>query len=691
MVSALFIGASCGGIDVDPEAKQKGLIGFLNNFLKRHHYLSIPVDDRFSEKAFDTYIKKLDSKKHFLLKKDVKVLSYYRHRIDDQINYKSLKFLKASDKLIQKRMEEAKSFLSILDSPFDFTIDEEISLDDDDMDYVETKKELANRWRKEFKANALIRMLELDRDQSLRSNVEGSRLEFEELETKARKEILKNYQSYFRKLLQRSLKNRFNDYVNAILENYDPHTVYLPPQEKKDFDIAMSGKLEGIGARLQEKDRYIEISEVVPGGPSWRQGELEKGDMIIKVAQGDGAPVDVMDMPIQDAVQLIRGRRGTEVRLTVKKTSGNTQVISIIRDVVILEETLVKSSVIETSEGERFGYLFLPRFYIDFQNPGNSSCANDVRRHLLKLKDQKVSGIVFDLRNNSGGSLSEVVKIMGFFIEKGPVVQVRSKNRRDVLFDTDKTIVYEGPLLVLVNSVSASASEILAAAVQDYGRGLVIGTGKTYGKGTVQNLFDISQYLPAWRGGLGSVKLTFQKFYRIIGDSTQLKGVAPDIYLPDLYSGIIKGEEGMENAMEWDEIEGVKYNAWESVYAREEVIADTQKRIEINPLFQAIQRHVQYLEEKKEDKKQSLKWSLYKRQQEELKKRQNHLEGLQRKTELRFYPTNELSKEEKINAQKLENQKSWLKRLQKDIYLEEASKILSYIQSSINVSSQSLK
>lgn len=358
---------------------------------------------------------------------------------------------------------------------------------------------------------------------------------------------------YFDLIKDLNRSDWFAIFLNAIVERFDPHTTYFPAEDKERFDISMSGKLEGIGARLQKKNDYTEISELISGGPAWRGKELEAGDVVLKVAQGDAEPVDVVGMRLDDVVKKIKGPKGTEVRLTVKKTDGSIRVITIIRDEVEMEETYARSSVVEKN-GMKYGIIYLPKFYIDFENKDSRDAAKDVAIEVERLKDANVQGIIVDVRDNGGGSLKTVVDIGGLFIEQGPIVQVRtSEGKKEVLYDRDKKVAWDGPLVIMTNSFSASASEILAAAMQDYKRAVIIGGKQTYGKGTVQNVIDLNQFVRGSAyGDLGALKTTTQKFYRINGGSTQLEGVASDVVMPNKFAYLKMGERDEKNAMPWD-------------------------------------------------------------------------------------------------------------------------------------------
>jgi len=504
---------------------------------------------------------------------------------------------------------------------------------------------------------------------------------FDELEKLAREKVLKQNRDWFTRLNQQEADDDFAIYVNAVTQAIDPHTNYYPPAEKDNFDITMSGKLEGIGARLQQEGAYTKVTEIIPGSPSAKQGDLTAEDVILKVAQADGEPVEVVDMPINDVVKLIRGKKGTEVRLTVKKLDGTTAIVPIIRDVVILEETFAKSAIIE-EDGSRVGYIYLPSFYSDFDNRSGRDCFYDVKAELAKLQNEGIDGLVFDLRNNTGGYLYDVVKMVGLFIEDGPICQVKSKQGLPKLHkDSDEGIQYTGPLTVLVNSFSASASEIFAAAIQDYNRGVVIGSKSTYGKGTVQRFFDLDRILDSkydYLKPLGSIKMTIQKFYRIDGGSTQQKGVVPDIVLPDQYSEIEVGERLKDNVMPWTEITPANYDNYANLSSDINTLKGlSDSRIQNDATFKMIMEQSKWMKEQRDDTNQSLNYTVLKKEEEEVKEKGKQYDEIIKEIS-NMTVSNPKSDQPIIdaNAEKKELNEEWLKKLKKDIYIHESINIL---------------
>jgi carboxyl-terminal processing protease len=459
---------------------------------------------------------------------------------------------------------------------------------------------------------------------------------------------------------------------------FDPHTFYFAPEEKDRFDTSMSGKFEGIGARLQKRNQEVKIVEVISGGPIWRGKLLDVGDIILKVAQKDEDPVEIVGMRLEDAIKLIKGPKGTEVHLTVKRVDGTIEVVPIVRDIVELEEVYARSTIIE-KEGKKFGLINLPKFYIDFKDYGERNAAIDVKKELEQLKSKNVSGIVLDLRNNGGGSLKTVVDMTGFFIDEGPVVQVKSTGgRKEVLRDTDRGIVWDGPLVVLVNEFSASASEIIAAALQDYNRAIILGSKQTFGKGTVQNVVDLNRIISGnTYGDLGALKVTTDKFYRITGESTQLEGVKSDVVFPDRYQYIDMGEKDQENPLAWDNITPASYTAWKDKFNYDFVVKQSQYRIQENSFASIIEKQAQWVAEQQKDYDYFLDYdSFYKEQKESLdaSKQFDVLKDFDSNLSFKWLP--EAGMTTVANDDYIEKRDRWVESLDKDLYVNEAISIL---------------
>jgi len=706
--------------------KDKILIEAITQTIEHEHVSPKQIDDKFSEKVFNGFLKQLDYQHHFFTQEDIAQFAKYKYSIDDQIQSKTFEFFDMVNSRYEERVKQAQQiYREILSKPFEFETDEKLVYESEKTPFPKDDADLKEVWRKALKYQVLMRVAEdldtqekslakknnpskqendpkgsahklvkdklqiespEDGDQDDKTDVKKDTIvkqkSLAELEQAAREKLLKTHNDWFTRLLKSNKTDRENLYFNAIAGEFDPHTEYFPPSEKEDFDIKMSGSFFGIGATLQEKeDGYIQVSDIIRGSASWKQGDLKIGDKILKVAQGKKEPVDIIGMRLDSAVRLIRGPKGTEVRLTVKKKDGNIAVIPIIRDIVIIEETFAKSAIIEGSKNETpYGYIYLPKFYFKEESRGRS-CADDIERELKKLQEEKVGGVVLDLRNNGGGSLQDVVKMAGLFIEKGPIVQVKSKEREpELLNDYNPSITYKGPLVVLVNEFSASASEIFAAAMQDYKRGIIIGSTSTYGKGTVQRFYNFDDMVNAQLASmkpLGALKLTIQKFYRINGEATQLKGVVPDIILPDGLSYIKFGEKEEESALQHDMISPAKYNTWKTNYDADKIVKQSKKRLEKNDYFSLVNEEAKRVKSNKDEQVIPLKLSKYRAMVNEEREKNKKFENLGKtETGMKLGATKFDLPDLKSDSSKLQRNEHWLKELQKDQYLLEAVKVL---------------
>ena len=614
--------------------KNKLLSNVIIASLERAHYAPKEIDDSLSFYLFNEYLNSIDRGKNFLLQKDIDLLSEYKFDLDNQLATDRLDFFNLSISIIEKRTNEVQEiYRELLEKPFDYSIDEKVQMDSEKVDYCTNLDELKNRWRKALKFQMITRIsnkMKTQKEAAEKSDTVTVKT-FKELEEEARKSVLKRQNDWFHRMKdQINNTDRITIYENALTAVYDPHTNYFPPKLKEDFDIRFSGQLEGIGATLSPKDGYIRIVEVVPGSPAWKTGEIKEEDLIMKVGQADEEPVDVYDMRLDDAVKLIRGAKGTEVRLTIKKPDGNIKIIPIIRDVVIREETYAKSAIINATDDSKFevGYIYLPSFYTNFNDPKGRSCGVDMKNEINKIADEGIDNIIIDLRGNGGGSLRDAVQIAGLFIDQGPVVQRRSSiGQQSVLRDYDNIIDYDGNLVVLVSETSASASEILAAALQDYQRAVIVGSNSTFGKGTVQQFIDLDRLLPSKFNdykSFGSLKITMEKFYRINGDATQLKGVIPDIILPTNYSHIEFGEKEMDYALPWDEIEAVEYHKTNNYIPDYSYIkSHSKKRVESNENFNEINEYALWVKKNREKTIEPLKFEEF---QKERSKREYYLD-----------------------------------------------------------------
>lgn len=649
--------------------------------MEYYHYQPQDIDDSFSETVFTEYLKRLDYGKRFLTERDVENLRKYQHLIDDEINDGSYEMFDLSIGILNRRVSQAESYYKeILAEPFDFDKKESLDMDIDNMAFASSEAEIKERWRKFLKYQTMTRLAtKIERQEKAKKegDEEFEIKSFALLEEEAREAVVKAQDSYFKRLSRMDDNDRRADYLNSIANIYDPHTGYFPPKDKENFDIQMSGRLEGIGAQLRETEGYIKVVRIVPGSASAKQGQLEVNDLIIKVGQADDDPVDVVDMDIDDAIKMIRGKKGTEVRLTVKKIDGNEVEIPIVRDIVKLEDTYAKSVILNHGKSKKgIGYIHLPKFYADFKDKNGPRCSRDVAKEVQKLKDENVKGIILDLRNNGGGSLQDVVDMVGLFIEKGPVVQVKSRERNPrILSDRNPKIQYDGPLVILVNSLSASASEIMAAAIQDYKRGVIVGSSSTFGKGTVQLFIPLNDFNRSLSGeeSLGEIKMTTQKFYRINGGATQLKGVIPDIILPDQYSKLDIGEKDQDFPMKWDEIAPVAYDEWADQPDIEALKEQSEERVNDNPVFQLVKENAQRLKTRQDQNQYSLNLEAYRAEKTRLEAEADKYKEISKEIEdLNIQtPTADIAYIESDETRK-DRIDEWHKRIKKDAYINEA-------------------
>lgn len=683
----IFFELSANKFD-DPN-KDKLLVELVSVVLDRLHYDPKIIDDDFSKSVYDDYIKAIDPQKRFLLKSDIENFDQYKLLIDDQIKSSSIDFFNLTYETLMLRVDEVESFyIDILDNPFDFNIDEDLNTDFEQLDYAVGLNDKISIWRKRLKLSTLDGFATKKIVQEEKGSIDDSENELKsdvELEIESRNAILENLKDFFNFNDDLERKDWFSIYLNSIVNQFDPHTVYLAPQAKDVFDQNISGRFQGIGARLLKKNQQVEIAEIIIGGPVWRDKLLNVGDLILGVSQNpDEEPVDISIMKLSDAVDLIKGEKGTKVYLMVKRVDGGIEQVEITRDIVELEETYAKSSLIY-QESKKFGFITLPSFYIDFNDYGQRNAASDIKKEILKLKNENVNGIIMDLRGNGGGSLKTAVDITGFFIDEGPVVQVKSiGGRKEVLKDTDPSVIWDGPLVILVNEFSASASEILAAALQDYNRAIIIGSKQTYGKGTVQNVLSLNQFISGnTYGELGFIKLTTDKFYRISGGSTQLEGVKSDIVLPNRYSYVDIGERDLENPLSWDQINSANYSPLNKQLYYDKSLENSKNRISKNEFFNIINEQAKWVKEQQDDNIVSLNYDSYKMDMDNNKKESEKFKKIEDfKSNYKFeWLRDTRIMGDEIPDEIIERRNRWIDDLKKDLYVDEAVNILSDLSS----------
>ncbi len=680
--------------------KDKLLLDLITYVLERGHYEPKDINDDFSVSVFEDFISVVDPTKRYFLEEDILEFEQYKFQIDEQIKNTDITFFNIVYDRLMQRMQQAKGvYREVLQEPFDFDSDESIDIDYEKQPYAKNDAELKERWRKQLKyatigtydskINNQTNKIEvtdaetgeeliLDNDESTVVADTGRQLSPVEIEAAARKSTLETLDEFFDFVDDLERKDWFVQYINTIVDKFDPHTYYFAPEDKDKFDISMSGKFEGIGARLQKKPEGAKIVEIISGGPVWRNQELEVGDEILKVGQDGEPPVNIVGMRLDDAIKLIKGPKGTTVDLTVRKVDGSVEEISIVRDVVELEESYAKTATV-IKGSHKYGLINLPKFYVDFDDYTERNAATDVAKEVERLKEEGVQGLVLDLRDNGGGSLKTVVEMAGLFIKDGPVVQVRSAGKeKDIYEDKDERIQWDGPLVILVNELSASASEILAAAMQDYKRAVVIGSAQTFGKGTVQNVIPLENIVRSNEyGDLGAIKLTTQKFYRINGGSTQLEGVKSDVVVPDRYSYIDLGERDQNNPLGWDKISPADFEPWDGYIDYEQTIANSTRRMQANPQIKLIEENAQWLKRQQDETVISLNYKKYKQEATEDKAKSQYFKSISdydsRLTFKSLGYEQELFTQDPVLREKRDR---WHQNLAKDVYVEEAINVL---------------
>jgi len=677
----IFISWKYHEVKFDDPNKDKLLIELLKYVLEKGHYQSQDINDQLSIKVFNSYLEMIDPQKKYFLNSDFKEFKKYEKLIDDQwLSYDLTFFNLTHDRLVQ-RINEVELFLpSLFKKTFEFDSDEKINVDFENLSFPKNDNERKERWRKQLKFSMLdlydIKIL--DQKKLIESNSDYVKKSNSDLLNESLEIVNDNINDIFDLMNDLERKDWFSNYVNSFVTQYDPHTVYFKPEDKDRFDVNISGRFDGIGARLQKRDGGIEIVQIILGGPLWKDKKIEAGDEIIKVGEPGKDPVNVIGMRIDDAIKLIKGPKGTVVELTVRrKVDNEIKTFPITRDEVVLEESYAKSTLIK-KDNKTYGLITLPKFYVDFNDYKEINCASDVKKEIINLKKEGIEGLVLDLRNNGGGALQTVVDMTGLFIETGPIVQVKSiGNRKKVLYDKDPSVFWDGPLVILVNQMSASASEIMAAALQDYERAVVIGSDNTFGKGTVQNVLDLNRFLSNSDFDLGALKITTEKFYRINGGSVQLKGVESDIVTPNTYSHIEIGEADEKNPLKWDQIDKAQFRKWDGYYNLESVINDSKLRISKNELFSLIDQNAKWFSERRKNKSYSLNYNTFKNEQKNNKLKLKKFDRIKDyNNNLNFNLLSDQSSKIKDSEEYKENRKRWHNSLKSDIYINESINVL---------------
>lgn len=691
MSMLLLVFCFCSPMQFDDDEKTKDIIKNVRRTLSYLHFSPQDVNDDFSGKVYNAYIESLDPLKIYFKGSDMELFDNYKLKMDDFFNNEDLSFYQQSVDTLYTRVDELEVLTEkILENPLDYTSNEKIYFDFDESSYASTQAEWENNWQKRLKYSILqdiLLMEESVKDTAAWHKKDSVGLDaddfdprgksFAQLETEARKNVKDDMEDFFRRFKKRKKSDWLSIYINSFTEEFDPHTSYFSPKENEDFEMTMSGQLEGIGATLADEKGYPTIKSLVIGGPAWKQGELQVEDQITKVAQGSKEAVSVVGMLLDDAIRLVRGEKGTTVVLTVKKKDGSMKEISIIRDIVELEETFVRSAIVQKENGDKYGVVYLPSFYLNYNGTGHDA-SDDVKNEVEELKKSGIKGLVFDVRNNGGGDLSECVEITGHFIDQGPVVQVvRSDKNKKVYDDKQPGVIWDGPMVVLVNELSASASEIFAAALQDYGRAVIIGSSKTFGKGTVQTVRPLSWFMNS-SDEYGMLKFTIQKFYRINGGSTQLKGVASDIVIPDRYEYMQISEDAEESALPWDQIAPLNFKKWSNPFNTDIIRAKSKDRLSAKPQFRLLDDYARYVKNLDDNKTISLNYQEFKNEFERRNAESEKYKSLEDfKNGLKVSSPAYEAEMIKSDTVLMERRKVWHKDLTRDIYLQESVSVLS--------------
>ena len=674
----IFSHVSCAATK-DFNEKRKKITETLLFFVGKYHPKEVKIDDDFSQEINLKFIENLDNTKQVFLKKDLDFFARYKNKYDNYLLKMDLQFMDDIRKFYQEKIKRSKKIVkNLLKNKEQFTLTNQgfFINNTEEIPFVNNLKELRQRWKDSIQARLLASVYA---KVSTSTNKNQIKQPSKKMIDESLDNIKKNYIEYFKRIEQQKPLDFYSLFINTVLSLYDPHTVYLTPKERDNFNINFSGQLEGIGARLQRINGETKVVSIVVGSASWRQKELKEGDVILKVAQKNKEPVDISDMNLDDSVLLIRGKKGTTVKLTVRKIDGSIKVIPIKRDIVVLEESFVKGALLNTGQ-KKIGYIYLPQFYAPAGAKLKRTSSADVKNELIRLKKNRAEALIFDLRNNGGGSLEDVREIVGMFIKTGPVVQVKDKlNDLQVKADLNPEIVWNKPLIVMVNKQSASASEIFAAAIQDYKRGIIVGSKHTFGKGTVQQLAPLDRFNSAY----GTVKITLQKFYRINGGATQNKGVLSDIVLPSIYQDIGIGERELDKALPWDEISKDDYEQWNKPLKIKQLKAKSKNRVENSKIFSLVSQYSSELKKMSEDSEIPLDYNQFiTKQKERSEINKNINKKLTHKSSFtiseNYYQAKGGSAEEK--KANLEKIKKWYDELLQDIHLEESLYILEDLQ-----------
>ena len=682
----------CFNSPQNDEEKMQTIMISVKNTLSYLHYSPKPINDAYSADVFDKYLEMMDPAKKFLLQSDVDEFTKHKTKLDDYLNRGDISFFNLTvDRLSARTKEVEKLSQDILSKPINFDENEELILEPKLKAYPKNQEELRNEWKKFIKYNILQEIETLNAKEQTQKEKKDSVNKFklkdtiklqiltpQQKQAKATDEVKDLLTSMFKRYDKRKKMDWFSVYMNAYTEVFDPHTNYFSPQDKEDFDVSFKGKVIGIGATIQESKGKIKIGTLVVGAPAWKSKQISEGDEILKVQSKKGEePINVSGMLVDEAVRFIRGEKGTEVVLTLRKKDGSIKEVKMIREEVAIEDTFARSIIVNTPNGKKYGFINLPSFNADFENAKGRNASDDIKAELIKLKAQNVEGIILDLRNNGGGSLTEVVDIMGLFMKNGPVVQVKDGNGKiQVLKNKQNDPIWTGPLVIMQNELSASASEILAGAMQDYGRAVIVGSPQSFGKGTVQTFVELNRFLNT-SDDFGALKLTIQKFYRVNGKSTQLKGVDSDIPMKDIFTYEEIGERYDNYALPWDQVSTSGFAPLNTLNMSN-LVNNSAKRLTQNKNYQLLLESAQWKEKLDKEEKVTLNLkefeSLMKARKEQIEKFKSLIKFNNGLNFTLHADEAKRGKTDEVFAKKSEN---WLKNLKRDIYLQETVNIIS--------------
>ena len=685
----------CFNSPKNDDEKMSTIMVSVKNTLSYLHYSPKTINDAYSKDVYKHYFEMVDSSKRYFLQSDMDEFAKHETKLDDYLNQGDLTFYKLTvDRLYQRVDQIDKITQDILSKPINLNEDETLILEPKIKKNAKNQAELSQEWKKYIKYNILQEMESLTAKEELQKEKKDSVQKFNLKDTikleiltpeakriKATAEVKDLVTDTFRRFKKRNKMDWFTVYMNAYTEVFDPHTNYYSPKNKEDFDTQFTGKVIGIGAIIQEKRGYLYLGALTIGAPAWKSKQLSEGDKILKVRSKPNLDaVNVVGMLSDEAVRLIRGEKGTKVTLTVEKKDKSIKEVTMIREEVAIEDTFARSIIINSADGKKYGLINLPSFNADFENAKGRNASDDIKNELLKLKPQNVDGIILDLRNNGGGSLTEVGDIMGLFMNAGPYVQVKDGNGKvQTLKNKTNAPLWTGPLIIMQNELSASASEILAGAMQDYGRAVTIGSPQSFGKGTVQTFVDLNRFLNT-NDDFGSLKLTIQKFYRITGESTQRKGIESDIKMKDFYTYAEIGERYDDYALAWDKIPAAPYQAvnYFSVQALQKGI---EARLQNNKNYQLIQESAQWKEKLDKEETISLEQSKFNAVMQARKAKKKKFKGLDKfNNGLKFTLNPDEAIREKTDEPFTKKTENWTKNLQRDLYLQEAVNVVAQMK-----------